>query len=88
MDGRGQREAKPAPDPSTVPAPAAEWRPRREAAVAVQQVNATVLDGRIWVAGGLTPSNEATASTQFYDPPSTAGNRVPHCPSRCTTRCW
>jgi hypothetical protein len=24
------------------------------AAVAAQQVNATVLDGRIWVAGGLT----------------------------------
>ena len=37
-------------------------------AVAVQQVNATVLDGRIWVAGGLKPSNKATAATQFYDP--------------------
>ena len=47
---------------------AAAWRPRHEMAVAVQQVNATVLDGRIWVAGGLTPSHEATASTQFYDP--------------------
>jgi non-specific serine/threonine protein kinase len=35
--------------------------------VAVQQINATVLDGRIWVAGGLTPSIEATASTQVYD---------------------
>ena len=37
------------------------------ASVAVQQVNATELDGRIWVAGGLT-SHEATASTQVYDP--------------------
>ena len=34
----------------------------------VQQINATELNGRIWVAGGLTPSVEPTASTQFYDP--------------------
>jgi hypothetical protein len=62
MDGSGS-EAKPASDPSAAPA----WRPRHEAAVAVHQINATVLDGRIWVAGGLTPSIEATASTQVYD---------------------
>jgi non-specific serine/threonine protein kinase len=36
--------------------------------VAVQQVNATELDGRIWVAGGVTVSPEATASTQVYGP--------------------
>jgi N-acetylneuraminic acid mutarotase len=57
-----------APDPSAVPPPGAGWQPRNEAAVAVQQVNATELDGRIWVAGGVTASHEATASTQFYDP--------------------
>jgi N-acetylneuraminic acid mutarotase len=62
------RTSPPAPDPSAAPAPAAGWRPLHEAAVAVQQVNATVLNGRIWVAGGLTPSHEPTASTQFYDP--------------------
>jgi N-acetylneuraminic acid mutarotase len=62
------RTSSPAPDTSAEPAPAAAWRPLREMAVAVQQINATVLDGRIWVAGGLTASNEATASTQFYDP--------------------
>ena len=48
--------------------PAAAWQPRHESSVAVQQVNAAVLDGRIWVAGGLTTSSQATASTQFYDP--------------------
>jgi N-acetylneuraminic acid mutarotase len=58
----------PVRDPSAVSAAAAGWRPRQEAAVAVQQVNATMLDRRIWVAGGLTRSNKATASTQFYDP--------------------
>ena len=57
-----------APDPSAVPPPGAAWQPRDEASVAVQQVNATELDGRIWVAGGVTASHEATASTQFYDP--------------------
>jgi N-acetylneuraminic acid mutarotase len=80
MDGTGHHEAKPAPDPSTAPAPAARWRPRHEAAVAVQQVNATLLDGRIWVAGGLTPSNEATASTQFYDPTINSWEQGPPLP--------
>jgi Kelch motif len=58
----------PAPDPSAVPPPGARWRPLGETSVAVQQVNATELDGRIWVAGGVTVSPEATASTQVYDP--------------------
>ena len=58
----------PAPGASAAPAPAAGWLPRHEMALAVQQVNATVLNGRIWVAGGLDQSGEATASTQFYDP--------------------
>jgi N-acetylneuraminic acid mutarotase len=58
----------PAPGTSAAPAPAAGWGSRQEMAVAVQQINATVLNGRIWVAGGLTPSIEPTASTQLYDP--------------------
>jgi predicted small secreted protein len=58
----------PAPGTSAAPAPAAAWWPRQEMPVGVQQINATELNGRIWVAGGLTPSVEPTASTQFYDP--------------------
>jgi len=49
-------------------------------AAAVQQVNAAVLDGRIWVAGGLTQSGEATASTQFYDPTINSSGRGPDMP--------
>jgi non-specific serine/threonine protein kinase len=41
---------------------------RHASVEAVQQVSAAVLDGRVWVAGGLTTPTEATASTQFYDP--------------------
>jgi non-specific serine/threonine protein kinase len=37
-------------------------------AVAVQQINATVLNGRIWTAGGLDSQSKATAATQIYDP--------------------
>jgi non-specific serine/threonine protein kinase len=47
---------------------AAAWRLRHESVDAVQQVGAAVLDGRVWVAGGLTSPTESTASTQFYDP--------------------
>ena len=59
---------------------AAAWRPRHEVPVAVQQVNATVLDGRIWVAGGVTSSGEATASTQFYDPAINSWDQGPPLP--------
>jgi N-acetylneuraminic acid mutarotase len=65
---------------SPAPAPAAGWLPRHEAALAVQQVNATVLDGRMWVAGGLTASGEATAVTQFYDPTINSWERGPALP--------
>jgi len=65
---------------SAAPAPAARWQPRHEAALAVQQINAAVLDGRIWVAGGLTPSHEATASTQFYDPTINSWSEGPPLP--------
>jgi N-acetylneuraminic acid mutarotase len=75
MDRSGH-EAKSASDPSAAPA----WRPQHEAAVAVQQVNASVLDGRIWVAGGLTPSIEATASTQVYDPAINSWEQGPPLP--------
>jgi N-acetylneuraminic acid mutarotase len=74
----------PAPDPSAAPAPAAGWRPLQEAAAAVQQVNATVLDGRIWVAGGVNESHEATASTQFYDPATDAWGQGPQLPEPVT----
>jgi N-acetylneuraminic acid mutarotase len=57
----------PAPSPS-IPAPAAAWQPRHASLAAVQQVGAAVLNGQIWVAGGLTTSTKATASTQSYDP--------------------
>jgi hypothetical protein len=57
-----------ASSPSAAPAPVAGWQLRHESSVAVQQVGAAVLDGRVWVAGGLTTPTEATASTQFYDP--------------------
>jgi N-acetylneuraminic acid mutarotase len=70
----------PAPGTSAAPAPAAGWSPRHEAAVAVQQVNATVLDGRVWVAGGVTSSGEATAATQFYDPAINSWDQGPPLP--------
>ena len=66
--------------PARRPHAAAAWWPRHEAPVAVQQVNATVLDGRIWVAGGVTSSGEATASTQFYDPAINSWDQGPPLP--------
>ena len=60
--------AAPAPGTSAAPAPAAGWLPLQEMPVAVAQMNATVLNGRIWTAGGLDSQSKATAATQFYDP--------------------
>jgi N-acetylneuraminic acid mutarotase len=66
--------------PARRPHAAAAWWPRHAAPVAVQQVNATVLDGRVWVAGGVTSSGEATASTQFYDPAINSWDQGPPLP--------
>jgi non-specific serine/threonine protein kinase len=44
------------------------WRWGHNSPFAVQQVPAAVLNGRIWVAGGLTGGESATAKTEFYDP--------------------
>jgi Kelch motif len=68
----------PAPAPST-PAPAAAWQPLHGSLTAVQQVSAAVLDGEIWVAGGLTTS-KATAATQIYDPRKDAWRAGPSLP--------
>ncbi len=59
--------APPTPSPSA-PAPTAGWQLRHAALQAVQQIGGAVLDGRIWVAGGLTTPTKATAATQYYDP--------------------
>jgi len=64
LDTCPQHESPPTPGP----APTVGWKPRHESLEAVQQIDAAVLDGRIWVAGGLTDPHQATTSTQFYDP--------------------
>jgi N-acetylneuraminic acid mutarotase len=69
----------PGPGPSN-PAPALAWQARHASLKAVQQVNAAVLDGKIWVAGGLTSSTKATAVTQIYDPKSDAWEAGPSLP--------
>jgi N-acetylneuraminic acid mutarotase len=53
---------------SSAPAQAAGgWQLGHDSLFAVQQVQAAVLQGRIWVAGGLTGPQQATAKTEFYD---------------------
>jgi non-specific serine/threonine protein kinase len=44
------------------------WQQGTDSLYATQQVGAAVLGGRIWVAGGLTDAQDATAKTEFYDP--------------------
>ena len=56
------------PQPNTVAQPAAGWQLGNDSLYAVQQVGAAVLDGRIWVAGGLTDAQDATTRTEFFDP--------------------
>src|SRR5690349_13881202 len=56
------------PSPSATAPAGVGWQLRHESPMAVQQVNATVLDGQVWIAGGLTTPTQATTSTQFYDP--------------------
>ena len=54
------------------PAPAVQvagsWRLGRFSPFPVQQLHGAVLDGRIWLAGGLIGPDQATKKTEYYDP--------------------
>ena len=56
------------PAPPPLVQPAGSWKLGPNSTYATQQVGAAVLQNRIWVAGGLTGPDSATANTQFYDP--------------------
>src|SRR5262249_19500690 len=54
---------------SAPPAQAAGgWTLGRFSSFPAQQLPAAVLDGRIWLAGGLTSGEQATNRTEHYDP--------------------
>jgi non-specific serine/threonine protein kinase len=57
-----QQASAPAP-----PAPGS-WAPGRDSPFRVQQLEAAVLDNRIWLAGGLLGPDQATNKTEYYDP--------------------
>jgi non-specific serine/threonine protein kinase len=44
-------------------------------------MSAAVLDGKIWVAGGLTPSIKATDAVQIYDPVKDTWDKGPSLPA-------
>ena len=57
-----QQASAPAP-----PAPGS-WAVGRDSPFRVQQLQAAVLDNRIWLAGGLLGPDQATNKTEYYDP--------------------
>ncbi len=60
----------PPPTTTTTAAPSAlTWRAKAAAPTARQEVASAVLDGRIWVVGGLTAA-DATGKVETYDPSS------------------
>lgn len=70
-----------APSTSTAPAPArpATWQARTAAPTARQEVASTVLDGKVWVIGGLTASG-ASATVEIYDPATDRWSSGPSLP--------
>ena len=67
--GAPQHKVQAGAPQSPVPAPVAGgWRLGHNSPFAVQQVATAVLNSRIWVVGGLTDAQDATARTEFYDP--------------------
>ena len=61
-----QTFAVPAPAPAVQVA--GSWRLGRFSPFPVQQLHGAVLDGRIWLAGGLIGPDQATNKTEYYDP--------------------
>ena len=61
--------------------PAGSWQLGTASLYATQQVGAAVdSSGRIWVAGGLTDAQDATAKTEFYDPTINVWSAGPNLP--------
>src|SRR5690349_9064445 len=68
---RTSTSSSPAPtQQASAPAPPApgSWAMGRDAPFRVQQLEAAVLDNRIWLAGGLLGPDAATNKTEHYDP--------------------
>lgn len=59
---------------------AGPWRPVAAAPTARQQLASAVVDGRFWVAGGLTGSAKATDRVEAYDPAIDTWNAAPPLP--------
>jgi hypothetical protein len=66
---RSTTNGSPAPQAHGSPTPVqqAGWRLGAASPFPVQQLHAAVLDGRIWLAGGLTGPDQATSKTEYYD---------------------
>jgi serine/threonine-protein kinase len=75
------------PKASGSPAPPAQtgWQLGAASLFPVQQLHAAVLDGKIWLAGGLTGSSEATDKatdkTEYYDLANHSWHAGPNSPS-------
>jgi len=78
------KELADAPPPTRVAtdAGAGDWRVIGSAPTARQQVAATVLNGRIWVVGGLVGTEKAAATTRVesYDPAINSWSAAPPLP--------
>ena len=59
--------------------PARQWRPLHDAPVARQFTGSAVVDGRLWVVGGLT-TNVATADVYAYDAAIDTWTKAPDLP--------
>ena len=81
----GHNASTPTVQTLTVPTgpaqPAGRWQLGSDSLYATQQVGAAVdKSGRIWVAGGLTDAQDATAKTEFYDPTIGTWSQGPNLP--------
>jgi len=58
------------------------WERRPKLATARQEVAAAVLNGKVYVGGGLLANRSATASVEVYDPKTEKWGRIPDLPMR------
>ena len=66
--GTSSGSSAPAASSSPVTVQHAGWRLGPASPFPVQQLHGAVLDGRIWLAGGLIGLTKATNKTEYYDP--------------------
>jgi predicted Ser/Thr protein kinase len=82
LPGSDDPKTDPAASASSTPLRAGSWRPLPPMPTARQNMGSAVLDGTVWVVGGLAAGSEGSRQVEGYDPVINGWKSAPELPVR------